>query len=761
MPWAFMPRLAAVTLLVLANLHNTVSAADERATPVSKVIELLTGLVKEVQDEGKREAATYEKFSCFCKTSSESKSAEITKGADKIDDLSTSIEAKTTEREEKQKKIAERKNKQESMSSELDSEKSRCMLEKNSYEKKSAELTKAQSGINDALKSLANAKKGGAASLLELDSSVRERLALADALKLAPGRQVEKSFLQQAVDPQDAEYKFHSGGIVNVLTMVQKEYKERKEEVDSEWEKTDAACTATKDTLTGDLKNNKDAISKLNEKAEGLSKDIAKAKEDLVSEQTGLQDAQAYLKDLTLRCEGRAKDWDQRTATRSDEVEALTKALGILKGTVKGADEASNKRALLLSARKPMVTKVHQPSVEAKPTHGHLVAKTALTSTEVTSSNADSTEIATELTALQDSDTDDEAKHDLPGSAEDVTAWLHGGAASFVQVQAVSAEAMEVQRHEKVLDLLQKEGRRLQSSALSSLVMRAASDPFGKVKSLIQDLLERLLKESAGEATKKGFCDEQLAKLGQERDYNMEDARKLNAELRVLEANRESLDTEAGELKDKVGDMSDEFAEAKQIRDDEKKDNLLTLEKAKEGLEAVTGAYDLLKEFYNSASFLQASPVDEDAPDVASGDYKGKQGAAKGILGLLQVIISDFQRTLKKTEADEKKGAADFEQMKQDSEADVAGHTTKVQLNNDDSKTTSETIKKKKKDMKFAMDVVDSSLKGLEDLKPTCQDSGRMSYADRVAKREEEIAALTKALCTLDPEGVEADCQKR
>jgi len=53
--------------------------------------------------------------------------------------------------------------------------------------------------------------------------------------------------------------------------------------------------------------------------------------------------------------------------------------------------------------------------------------------------------------------------------------------------------------------------------------------------------------------------------------------------------------------------------------------------------------------------------------------------------------------------------------------------------------------------------MLDDALKELEDLKPACVDTG-MSYADRVAKREEEIDALKKAMCELDGEGVEADC---
>lgn len=40
-----------------------------------------------------------------------------------------------------------------------------------------------------------------------------------------------------------------------------------------------------------------------------------------------------------------------------------------------------------------------------------------------------------------------------------------------------------------------------------------------------------------------------------------------------------------------------------------------------------------------------------------------------------------------------------------------------------------------------------------------CIDTG-MSYEERVQKREEEIAALKRALCILDGDKVEPECQQ-
>jgi septal ring factor EnvC (AmiA/AmiB activator) len=741
MALAVMPRVAAVAVLVLANLHDTVRAVDQAVSPVAKVIDLLKGLAQDVKDEGTREAATYDKFACFCKDSTKSKSSEITRGTDKIDELSASIEAKSAEKKEKQETISERTGKQETMSAELDEENARCLKEEQAYDEKSAEFSKAMAGIREALKSLTNSKRGAAASsLLDLHGPARENLELAEALELAQssGKRDPGAFLQQGsnVDPEDAGYKWHSSNVEALLKSVGERYSKKKDEIDATWQRSDLACKQTKDTLKNDIKNNKDAISKLDEKAEGLGKDIAKAKEDLVSEQTALADAEAYLQDLTNQCEARSNDFDQRSATRKGEVEAISSALEILEGTVKGADEAANKRALLLSAGTPVMAKAH----------------VAFASTEITADDTDSTEIATEMTVFENTNgADEQAKSDEPSDLGDVTAWLHGGAPSFVQIEAVP---LEKRRNEQVLAFVQQEGRRLGSTTLLSLAAHAGGDPFGKVKGLIQQLIERLLQESADEATKKGFCDEQLGKTKQARDYAYEEVRKLNAEIRVLEVKKEELDTESDELKDRIANSDTELDKAKTLREDEHNDNVEALAKAKEGLEAVNEAYSILKGFYSkagSSALLQASPVDEDSPDAPEGDYKGNQGAAQGILGLLQVVISDFERTLKKTSENEAKGASEFEETKQNFEAEVASYTTKRGLNMQDSESTAATIRRKTKDHKFEMDAVDANVKTLEELKPTCIDHGRMSFKDRTEKREQEVAALKEALIKLAP----------
>merc|ERR550537_2161253 len=90
-------------------------------------------------------------------------------------------------------------------------------------------------------------------------------------------------------------------------------------------------------------------------------------------------------------------------------------------------------------------------------------------------------------------------------------------------------------------------------------------------------------------------------------------------------------------------------------RAEEKAVNAKTLKTAKDGLDAVNEALLTLRVFYKQAakaSFIQASPVDEDTSGAGfSGSYSGNQSGSKAVLSLLETIESDFQRTIKTTEA--------------------------------------------------------------------------------------------------------------
>merc|ERR1719379_569985 len=75
-------------LALLAGVAHSISL---QVTPVEKVIELLKSLEVQIEEEGKTEAADYDKFACFCKEQADGKLYAIEKSTKKIEKLQAEI----------------------------------------------------------------------------------------------------------------------------------------------------------------------------------------------------------------------------------------------------------------------------------------------------------------------------------------------------------------------------------------------------------------------------------------------------------------------------------------------------------------------------------------------------------------------------------------------------------------------------------------------------------------------------------------------
>merc|ERR1740138_1741324 len=92
-------------VLVALTLLGAVSA--EKVTPVESVINLLERLEKQTMDEGKAEAAGYDKFACFCKEQADEKLYSITKANQKIELLTAEVKSLTADITGLNKEIAD------------------------------------------------------------------------------------------------------------------------------------------------------------------------------------------------------------------------------------------------------------------------------------------------------------------------------------------------------------------------------------------------------------------------------------------------------------------------------------------------------------------------------------------------------------------------------------------------------------------------------------------------------------------------------
>merc|ERR1719345_535119 len=81
--------------------------AMQRITPVESVVKLLERLEAQTMAEGKKEAAAYDKFACFCKEQADEKLYSITKKAEQIAFLDAEIKSLTADVTQLNKEIAQ------------------------------------------------------------------------------------------------------------------------------------------------------------------------------------------------------------------------------------------------------------------------------------------------------------------------------------------------------------------------------------------------------------------------------------------------------------------------------------------------------------------------------------------------------------------------------------------------------------------------------------------------------------------------------
>jgi len=195
------------------------------------------------------------------------------------------------------------------------------------------------------------------------------------------------------------------------------------------------------------------------------------------------------------------------------------------------------------------------------------------------------------------------------------------------------------------------------------------------------------------------------------------------------------------------------------LRAEEKVENEKTIKEAEEGGKAVANAIKVLKAFYEE-SLLQTSfepkggdrsgkTVADLAPTTFEGEYRGGKASADGIFGLLEIIQSDFERTVETVTKAEEKAKEDFKKQKEEIESDIDTKKGERKDFKSDLENEESNLVGHKEDLKDAKTALEDVKGELAKLKPLCVDTG-MSWKARREQQKQEIEALKEALTILE-----------
>jgi hypothetical protein len=260
---------------------------------------------------------------------------------------------------------------------------------------------------------------------------------------------------------------------------------------------------------------------------------------------------------------------------------------------------------------------------------------------------------------------------------------------TFLQVRSVRRHNSVEAELESLISRLQDQGRSLKSVPLKMLAMRlkmADPDHFVKVRGLIKDLITKLEADAAAEATAKSACDTNMKEAVEKRDKAAANYETAGAQIDSTNATINSLKSEIAALAGDIADLNKQVLEMTELRAKEKAEHEKTIANADQGKSDVDQAIEILKKFYGEALLqVGADPktntedregktVGDLAPETFSSDeeYKGKADSSKGVIGMLEVISSDFERTSKTTADAETQAEEDFKELKAETETTIS-----------------------------------------------------------------------------------------
>jgi len=306
---------------------------------------------------------------------------------------------------------------------------------------------------------------------------------------------------------------------------------------------------------------------------------------------------------------------------------------------------------------------------------------------------------------------------------------LHSGSqdGNFQAVRLVRALA----KKNKAPALAQLAGR------MASLLRdggRSKDDVFAKVKGLIAGMIEKLEKEAQADASHKAYCDKELKYAGEKKDKRVSEIEKLATQIDADSAKSAQLKEEVATLQKELLEITASQAKLDQIRNQEKEDYKEIKADLELGISGVKTALKILREYY--------------AKDA---DHSGAEGAGGGIIGLLEVCLSDFEQGLSEANGEEESAQAQYEEETKENEILTTKKEQDVKYKTKESKDLDKATAEASSDKEATEDQLAAIEKELEKLHEEC-DQVAPSYEEQQKRRAAELAGLRQALDVLEGE---------
>lgn len=712
-----LPLVLAQLLMLLLPMSMASASQEQSVGAVHKVVQMIQDMSATAKKERQEEQVAFASFTTWCSSETASLKDDIQKGAAQVESLTASVGklgSDITVHGASIKELQGEQTKFEAEAKATSAQREKDHAEFTAQEKDFAESVDAIERALNVLSGQNYDRPGDAAAALLQASTMTQLPAQAQSLVGAFLGMMDDS--KDGADPaaysapKANAYEFQSGGLITMLKKLKDDFQAKL----SDCQKEEMNSKHASDMILMDLTNSANNAAREIEDTSILQQDKVGRKAADAKQLRGAVEIKAdnvkTLAEVETECREKQFSFEEKQKLRAEEIEAMSKAIEILQSPeVSGSAE----KHLGLSQR---------------------------------------------------------------ASAQRSTA-------AFIQLvndQALSNSGL----HFKLFDFLASEGKRLHSDQLSMLAQKSLGDPFEKVRSMIQSLIKRLLEEAHEDANHEAFCDKELGQSKVTRDKLSGNIDQITARIEEGKATISTLTEDSAQLSQEIANLDQATAEATGLRNKEKATNTETIKDAKAAQQAVAAATAVLKDFYTKAltatALVQAPPAREwglktgvrmgtdEWQSLANPNFEGQvdtghkegmqtfgeveqgqQDAANGVLGLLEVISSDFARLESETSAAETVAAQTYSRFMAGSKISKATKSRKVELNASDKLSEESKLQSNTADLKASQDQLLAANRYYDTLVPQCVDKG-MTWDDRVGARKAELQSLREALQILE-----------
>jgi len=311
----------AITLLLCGSFVEALTLRQQE-NPMRKIISLLQGMQKEIEADGEKEQAAFEKFMCYCDGNTDSMYKASAEGKQMIETLTSKLESQKAEKAQLDQELAGHKSSRESAKEDMAKAETLRTKESEEYAASSTDMETNIAAMGGAIGAL---EKG--LGFLQMSGAAKNRVIamVGNSMKTDDYEKQQIIALLQGKSGATG-----SGEILGMLKAMKDEMEGDLKTANSDeatakagYEDLVAAKTSEVDAATS-------AIESKTKRSGELAVEIAQCADDIEDTTAEVAETDKFLGDLGTQCAEKKAEWGTRQQMRAEEVAAISEAIKIL-----------------------------------------------------------------------------------------------------------------------------------------------------------------------------------------------------------------------------------------------------------------------------------------------------------------------------------------------------------------------------------------------------------------------------------------------